>query len=295
MARFGAVLTAMVTPFDEMDRVDLGLAAELARWLVAHGSEGLVLTGTTGEVSTLADYEKLNLWQAVRDAVDVPLIVGAGSNDTPHSQRLTAQAADTGADGILAVTPYYNRPSQAGIEAHFRAMASATQLPLMIYDIPVRSGRRIDADVMVRLATEVPNVVALKDATGDPAGTARLISRLPDDFDVYSGDDAMTLSLLAVGAVGVVSVASHWIGPTTAEMVAAFTAGDVVRARALNASMMPSYAFEASDDAPNPLPAKAMMRALGFAVGPCRLPMGEAPDGLDEAANAFVATHSLRK
>ncbi|MEO9222114.1 MAG: 4-hydroxy-tetrahydrodipicolinate synthase, partial [Mycobacteriaceae bacterium] len=222
MARFGAVLTAMVTPFDADERLDLDTAQRLAVHLVANGSQGLVLTGSTGEVSTLDDEEKVSLWRAVRDAVDVPIVVGSGSNDTPHSIRLTATAAATGADGILAVTPYYNRPSQAGIEAHFLAMAAATDLPVMLYDIPVRSGRKIAPDLLVRLATEVPNIVALKDATGTPAVTAHVIADTPDDFEVYSGDDSMTLPLLSVGAVGVVGVATHWMGAVMSDMIAAF-------------------------------------------------------------------------
>ena len=292
MPRFGAVLTAMVTPFDVEGRLDLDVAQELAVHLVGHGSDGLVLTGTTGEVSTLEDVEKIALWKAVRDAVTVPVIAGSGSNDTPHSVDLTAQVAATGVDAILAVTPYYNRPSQAGIEAHFRAMAAVTDLPVMVYDIPVRAGRKISRDVLVRLATEVDNVVALKDASGNPAATAQLIADLPEGFEVYSGDDSMTLPLLAVGAVGVVSVASHWSGERMAAMVEAHRAGNVTKAAELNRMLLSSYDFEASDDAPNPLPAKAMMRALGFAVGQCRLPMGDASDDLDTQALALAASFS---
>lgn len=282
----------MVTPFGEDGKLDLDVAQQLAVHLVGHGSDGLVLTGTTGEVSTLDDVEKIALWKAVRDAVAVPVIVGSGSNDTPHSVELTARVAATGIDGILAVTPYYNRPSQTGIEAHFRAMAAVTDLPVMLYDIPVRAGRKISGDVLVRLASEVDNVVALKDASGNPAATARLIANLPDGFEVYSGDDSMTLPLLAVGAVGVVSVASHWAGERIAAMVEAHRAGNVAKAAEINRTLLASYDFEASDDAPNPLPAKAMMRALGFAVGQCRLPMGDAPDGIDAGARALTATFS---
>ena len=292
MPRFGAVLTAMVTPFDDDGRLDVDVAQQLAVHLVGHGSDGLVLTGTTGEVSTLDDVEKIALWKAVRDAVDVPIIVGSGSNDTPHSVDLTKRASKTGVDAVLAVTPYYNRPSQAGIEEHFRAMAAVTDLPIMLYDIPVRAGRKISGDVLVRLATEVDNVVALKDASGNPAATAQLIADLPAGFEVYSGDDSMTLPLLAVGAVGVVSVASHWAGEHMAEMVEAYRGGNVARAAELNRNLLASYDFEASDDAPNPLPAKAMMRALGFAVGQCRLPMGDAPAGVDASARALTATFS---
>lgn len=283
----------MVTPFDDQGQLDLDVAQSLARHLVAHGNDGLLLTGTTGEVSTLDDREKIDLWSAVCDVVDVPVVVGSGSNDTPHSVSLSAAAAGSGAAGILAVTPYYNRPSQAGIEAHFRAMAAATDLPVMLYDIPVRAGRTIESATILRLVEDVPNVVALKDASGMPSHTAALIAEVDDDFEVYSGDDSLTLPLLSVGAVGVVSVAGHWAGDRMASMVAAYVAGDVAGAAEINRSLLPSYRFEASDTAPNPLPAKAMMRALGFSVGQCRLPMGDAPDGLDAQAQALATSLSL--
>ena len=200
--RFGRVITAMVTPFDDDGALDLGVAVELAKWLVAHGSDGLVLTGSTGESAVLTDDEKFALWQAVADQVAVPVIAGTGSNDTPHSIAMTRRAVEAGVDGVLLVTPYYNRPSQAGIHEHFRVCAeSAGELPVMLYDIPVRSGRRIALDTMLRLAREVPNIVALKDAAADPPTTAHLIAHAPAGFEVYSGDDNMTLPLLAVGAV----------------------------------------------------------------------------------------------
>lgn len=292
MARFGRVLTAMVTPFDDAGRLDTGVAADLARWLIANGSDGLVLAGSTGEASVLPDHEDVELVEAVRAAVDCPILVGGGTNDTAHSVELTAKLSALGVDGILAVCPYYNRPSQAGIEAHFRAVAAATDLPIMVYDIPIRSSRKISTGTLLSLA-EVPNIVALKDAAGNPGETAKIIAAAPDGFEVYSGDDAMTLPLLAVGAVGVVGVATHWTGATMRAMVQAFETGDVVGARKLNASMLSSFAFETSDDAPNPLPTKAMMRSLGFAVGQCRPPMGDAPDGLDARAAALAADLAL--
>lgn len=289
MARFGAVVTAMVTPFDDGGGVDLEAAARLARWLAEHGSDGLVVAGTTGEGSTLSDAEKLDLWRAVSEAVTVPVVANTGSNDTAHSVELTRQAAGCGAAGVLAVTPYYNRPSQAGLEAHFRAVAGATELPVMLYDIPVRSGRKISHDVMVRLAREVPNMAGVKDAASDVAATARLVAAVPERFEVYSGNDDHTLALLALGAVGVVGVATHWVGMEMAEMVAAVAKGDLATARAVNSRLLESYAFETGDDAPNPLPAKAMMRTLGLAVGQCRLPMGVAPEGLEDRARAVYA------
>ncbi len=284
MARFGAVVTAMVTPFSDDGSLDLDTAVDVTRWLADHGSDGLVVAGTTGEGPVLTDDEKVDLWRAVSDAVTIPVLANSASNDTAHSVELTRRAAECGVAGALVVTPYYNRPSQAGIEAHFRALAAASALPLMIYDIPVRTGRKISHETFVRLAREVPTVVGVKDAAGDPAGSARLIAETPDAFELYSGDDSLTLPLLSVGAVGVVSVATHWAGPHFAEMLARFTKGDVARAREINAILSDSYAYETSDAAPNPLPAKAMMRVLGLRVGQCRLPMGPAPEGLESVA-----------
>ena len=254
-----------------------------------NGSDALVVTGTTGEVSVLGDDEHVEVWRAVRAAVDVPVIGGSGSNDTASAVAMTARAAAVGLDGVLVVTPYYNRPSQQGLDAHFRAVAAATDLPVMLYDIPVRSGRRIDPGVIVRLAAEVPNIVAVKDATGDVAGAAWLVANTPDDFEMYSGDDALTLPLIAVGAVGVVSVCSHWAGAHMGAMVAAAAAGERDRARRLNAQLLASYAFESSDAAPNPIPTKVMLGVLGHPVGNCRLPLGPPPDGLADTARQVAA------
>jgi 4-hydroxy-tetrahydrodipicolinate synthase len=294
MARFGTVLTAMVTPFDDDLALDLDAAAELARWLVANGSDGLVVAATTGEGSVLDDDEKAALWRTVRAAVDVPIVAGSSSNHTDHTVELTRLAAECGADGALIVTPYYNRPSQAGIEAHVHAVASATDLPLMIYDIPIRAGRKISTDSLVRMAHEIPTVVALKDAAANPAETAKVVARTPDDFEVYSGDDDFTLPFLAVGAVGTVGVATHWAGADTRAMIDAFQAGEVETARRYNDAMLSSYEFKSSDETPNPLPAKAMMRAIGHPVGQCRLPMGAAPVELDQRAAALAAELGLK-
>lgn len=279
----------MVTPFDGEGALDLDVAAQLARWLADHGSDGLVVAGTTGEGSTLTDDEKLDLWRAVAEAVTIPVIANTGSNDTAHSVHLTRQAAGLGVAGVLAVTPYYNRPSQTGLEAHFRAVAGATELPVILYDIPVRSGRKISHEVMVRLAQEVPNMAGVKDAAADVAATARLIAAVPGSFEVYSGNDDHTLALLALGAVGVVGVATHWVGLEMAEMIAAVAKGDLAHAREINARLLESFLFETGDAAPNPIPAKAMMRTLGVPVGECRLPMGPAPAGLEERAREVYA------
>ncbi len=284
MARFGRVLTAMVTPFDAEGRLDLDVARRLARRLQDEGNEGLVVAGTTGEASTLTDDERLALFAAVAEAVTIPVVAGTGTNDTAHSVHMTAEAARLGVAGILAVCPYYNRPSQAGIGAHLRAVAGASDLPVVVYDIPVRTGRKISSPLILELARDVPNIVALKDAAGNPGETARVIAAAPDGFEVYSGDDVMTLPLLAVGAVGVIGVATHWTGPDHQLMFDLFTKGDTDGARLINARLLDSFAFETGDDAPNPLPTKVMLGHLGIDVGDARLPMGPAPAWVAERA-----------
>ncbi len=289
MPTFGTVLTAMVTPFAADGALDLDGAQALARHLVANGNDGVVVAGTTGESATLTHDEQIALIEAVREAIpSASLVAGAGSNDTQAAVELTERATDAGADGILTVTPYYNRPSQAGIEAHFRAVASATDKPVLLYDIPVRTGRKIAESTLLRLF-EIDNVLGTKDAAKDPAGTASLIARAPDRIEVYSGDDSLTLPFLSVGAVGVIGVATHWCGDEMAAMVAAHRNGDVAEATRLNALMIPSYDYEGTDDAPNPVPSKAMMNLIGVKVGACRPPMGFAPDDLDDRARAVLA------
>lgn len=289
MARFGRVITAMVTPFDEKGALNLDAAASLADWLVSNGSDGLVLCGTTGESPVLTESEEVAFTRAVRATVSVPLLLGTGSNDTAYAVAATRRSAELGVDGVLVVTPYYNRPSQEGLEAHFRAVASATDLPVVLYDHPGRTGRKLSADLLLRLLREVPNIVAVKDAAGDPALAARVIAAAPSDAEWYSGDDAYSLPLLAVGAVGVISVASHWAGRQIGEMLDAFEKGDVAAATRINAGLIASYEFESSDAAPNPIPTKAILRVLGLPVGQCRLPMGPAPDGLEDLARDVLA------
>jgi 4-hydroxy-tetrahydrodipicolinate synthase len=289
--RFGRVVTAMVTPFDDAGALDIDASVELARWLAGHGSDGLVLSGSTGESSVLTDEEKADLWRAVAEAVTIPVIAGTGSNDTEHSIKMTALAKTCGVDAVLVVTPYYNRPSQAGLYEHFRAVSEAAGgLPVALYDIPVRSGRRIAHSTLLRLTHDVPAIVALKDAAADPAGTAHLAAQLPPGFEIYSGDDVMTLPLLAVGAVGVISVAAHWIGTRFRTVVDAFLRGDLADAINGNAELLDSFDFEGSEEYPNPLPAKAILRAIGLPVGQCRLPMGRATPELDAQAAKVLAT-----
>jgi len=288
MGRFGSVLVAMVTPFDDELELDLDAAAALARWLVDQGADGLVLAGTTGEAPTLSDDESVDLWTAVREAVTVPLVAGTGSNDTRHTVELSRRAAATGVDGLLVVTPYYNRPSQAGLEAHFRAVADATDLPFLIYDIPIRTGRKVDSEVLVRLAHEVPTMVGIKDAAGDPATSARVIADAPDGFDLYSGDDGFTLPLLAIGGTGVIGVAAHWSAAEHAEMISAHAKGDVETARLLNTRLLDSYDYETWGGTPQAVTTKALLRTLGLRVGLTRPPIGPVPDGLEDAARRVL-------
>ena len=287
-ARFGTVLTAMVTPFDSSGALDLDAAASVARFLQDQGNDGLVVAGTTGEAPVLSDDEKRDLWRAVSEAVTIPVVAGTGTNDTRHSIALTREAAGCGAAGVLVVGPYYNRPPQAGIEAHLRAVAAATDLPVMVYDVPARTGRRIAGDVLLRVFGEVANVVAFKDATGDAAAAARLIAELGDGFDLYSGDDSMCLALAAAGAVGVVGVSTHWATPEFRELFAAVEKGDLARAREVNARLAPTFDYENSDTCVYSQAAKAAMRVLGYDVGGCRLPVGPAPEGTEDRAREVL-------
>jgi 4-hydroxy-tetrahydrodipicolinate synthase len=286
--RFGGLLTAMVTPFDESGALDLDGAATLARWLIDHGSQGLVVTGTTGEGPTVTDAEKRDLWRAVKEAVTVPIVAGAGTNDTAHSVAMAKAAADAGADAVLVVTPYYSRPPQAGIRRHMTAVAEATELPVMIYDIPIRTGRAIALDTMIGLASEVKTIVAVKDSTKDLPRMAKLQARTPSSFEIYCGDDDLALAMLSLGAVGVVSVAAHWAGLEMAELISAQAKGDLAGAQGTNARLIESFEFESSEAFPNPLPAKAACRALGLPAGQCRDPLGPAPKELDDLARRVL-------
>ncbi|AJT40573.1 4-hydroxy-tetrahydrodipicolinate synthase [Psychromicrobium lacuslunae] len=235
---FGTLLTAMVTPFDADGAVDYQRAAELASKLVDDGCDGLVVTGTTGETSTLTDEENLGMFQAVKDAVGdrAAIIVGTGTNDTRHSISLSQRAAKLGVDGLLIVTPYYNKPSQSGVQAHFEAIASSTELPVMVYDIPGRSSVPITAETLIRLADH-PNIIALKDAKADFAATTRVVANT--DLHLYSGDDGLILPWLALGAVGLVGVTTHVATAKFRQLVDAGLAGDFATARALHLELDP--------------------------------------------------------
>jgi 4-hydroxy-tetrahydrodipicolinate synthase len=223
---FGRVLTAMVTPFAPDGSIDFDVAIQVAEHLVAGGSDGLVLAGSTGEGSSLSDTEKLELFACIAGAVQVPVLAGSTSGDTARSVALTSQVAATGATGVLATTPAYARPSQAGIAAHLAAVAESTELPVMLYDIPSRTGRKIAASTTIELVRTHSNITALKDASGDLASAAHLKAVLGDALDLYSGDDALLLPFMSIGAVGIVSVASHWAAPELAAIVENVEHGD---------------------------------------------------------------------
>jgi len=278
----------MVTPFDEELRLDIDGAVKLGNHLADTGSEAVVVSGTTGESPVLSDEERMELFSVLAERLTIPVIAGSTTNDTAHSVEVTKAAEAVGVAAVLAVTPYYNRPSQLGLTRHFSAVAEATSLPVLIYDIPVRTGRKVASDTMIRLAREHSNIVGVKDAAGDVAGTARMLAEAPEGFECYSGDDNLTLPFLSIGAVGVISVAGHWVGSEIATMIAAFLDGDVDEAARLNAELSDAVAFQSSDEAPNPMPAKAMMRAMGLPSGQCRLPHGQAPEWLDEGADAVL-------
>lgn len=278
----------MATPFTETGTLDLPGAAALARYLVENGNDGLVVCGSTGESSVLTDDERVEMWETVVSAVSVPVIAGSTSNDTIHSVELTKRAESAGVSGILAVTPYYNRPAQSGIEAHFGAIARATSLPVILYDIPIRSGRKIATDTVRSLVKRESNIVGLKDATGDLASTARLLSLVPDHFECYCGDDGLTLPLLSIGAVGLIGVASHWCGGELKMMIDLFLDGEIDEALEINRALVDSFSFESGDDGPNPVPTKEMLKVLGLPGGSCRLPLGEPPAGLIDRARLVL-------
>ncbi len=288
--RFGTVLTAMVTPFAPDGAVDFDVAAQVARFLVDEGSDGLVVAGSTGEGSSLSDEEKLELFRCVVEAVNVPVIAGTTSANTSESVALTSRVHETGVAGVLATTPEYSRPSQRGISAHLAAIAGSTKLPIMLYDIPVRTGRKIASATTIDLVRHNPNIAALKDASGDLVSAAHTKAVLGDDLDLYSGDDSLLLPFLSIGATGIVSVAAHWACREFVALVRCVEKGDFVKAQMYNERLAPSYTFESSDAYPNPLPAKAALRALGLGVGQCRLPLGEADETLDAAAAEVVAS-----
>jgi 4-hydroxy-tetrahydrodipicolinate synthase len=276
--RFGSVITAMATPFHDDFSLDLDRAQELASWLLDHGSDSLVVFGSTGEAATLSDDEKRDLLRAVKQAVGGrgKILAGTGTYDTHHSMELTRMAEENGADAVLVVTPYYNRPPQRGLTAHFTAVAGATDLPVVLYNIPGRTACTIEADTLLGLARDVSNIVGVKDATADFQTATRIITESPPDFELYSGDDWATFSLVALGAKGVISVASHVAGERMRDMIELLDAGDAGAARKVHDSLTPL--FRGLFIVSNPIPLKAALELAGQPVGPPRLPLVPATD-----------------
>jgi len=270
--KFGQVLTAMVTPFDQNGEVDFNAVRRLVDYLIDNGTDGLVVAGTTGESPTLTTDEKIALFKAVVVAARgrVPVIAGTGSNNTRASISLTKQAEETGVDGIMLVAPYYNKPSQEGMYQHFKAIAESTSLPVMLYNIPGRSAVNLSAETIVRLS-QIENIVAVKEASGNLDAMAAIISQTPSDFTLYSGDDSLTLPVLAIGGAGVVSVASHVIGNEMQEMINHFKNGRVQEAAHSHRQLLPL--MKALFTAPNPAPVKAALNMSGVQVGGLRLPL----------------------
>jgi 4-hydroxy-tetrahydrodipicolinate synthase len=284
--RFGSVVTAMVTPFRDDHAVDLDRAQELARWLVNNGSDAIVVAGSTGESPTLNHGEKAELYRAVADAVrgQGQMIAGVGTYSTAETLELAETAVSAGADGLLVVTPYYNKPPQRGLTAHFTAVADATDLPVILYNIPGRTALRIEHDTLLELAHR-PNIVAVKDSTGDFRSISRLIAEAPDGFDVYSGDDWAAFGYVCLGAVGVVSVASHLVGPQMHQLIDLIQTGDIPAARKIHETLAPL--FNALFITSNPIPVKAALQMLGRGAGPTRLPL--VPATPDEEARVRAA------
>ncbi|WP_232697094.1 4-hydroxy-tetrahydrodipicolinate synthase [Brevibacillus daliensis] len=277
MALFGRISTAMVTPFDQAGQIDWNKTERVIEHLLATGTKTLVVSGTTGESPTLSNEEKLELFRfAVKQVRGrAKVIAGAGSNNTISSIAFAKQAEETGVDGIMLVTPYYSRPSQEGIYQHFKAIAEAVQAPVMLYNVPGRTGVNMTAETTLRLA-EIPNIVCVKEASGNLAQMAAIIENAPEGFELYSGDDSLTLPVLAIGGVGVVSVASHVVGLEMKEMVDAFLQGEQKKAASLHRKLMP--VFEGVFAYPSPTPVKAALRKLGVDAGVVRLPLVDLTD-----------------
>ncbi|AXI09786.1 4-hydroxy-tetrahydrodipicolinate synthase [Oceanobacillus zhaokaii] len=291
---FGNVLTAMVTPFNQHGEVDFEATKGLVNHLIANGSDGLVVAGTTGESPTLSHNEKLALFKVVVEAVNgrVPVIAGTGSNNTKESVELTKEAEATGVDGIMLVVPYYNKPSQEGMYQHFRTIAAATRLPVMLYNIPGRSVVNMEAETIIRLS-RIENIVSVKEASGDLDQVAEIISKASDNFSVYTGDDSLTLPTLAIGGTGIVSVASHIIGNEMQEMVQLFKQGDVANAAALHRHLLPL--MNELFAAPNPTPVKAGLNRIGVEVGSVRLPLVPLNDAERDSLYNVIASYEMKK
>jgi 4-hydroxy-tetrahydrodipicolinate synthase len=282
-AEIGRVVTAMATPFDEAGAVDYHRARQLASALVASGTDALVVTGTTGESPTLTTDEKLALYTEVRAAVgsNVPLIAGTTNYNTAESIELSREAANLGMDAILGTVPYYNKPPQEGLYQHFRAIADAVSLPIILYNVPTRTVTNMSLETTIRLS-EIDNIVGIKEASGNLDAIAKIIAGSRPGFRVWSGDDPMTLPILSIGGYGVVSVASHLVGNQINEMIRRFVAGEVADAATIHRNLLPLV--NALFITTSPIPLKYALGQVGFPIGSCRLPLVE----IDEKSAAVV-------
>ncbi len=284
---FGRLLTAMITPMHPDETVNYDAAARVARHLVDTGTDGVVVTGTTGESPTLSAEEKLGLYRVVLEAVGdrAAVIAGTGNYCTAESVELTREAEKIGVHGAMLVVPYYNNPPQEGLYRHFRTVAESTALPIILYNVPSRSPRNMEAATTIRLA-EVPNIVAVKEASGKLEQIAEIVARTPEGFRVYSGDDSSTLPLMSMGAHGVISVAAHGAGRQIKEMIELFVAGRHAEAAALHGRLLPF--FQACFCTTNPIPIKAVVSLLGIPAGPVRLPLIPADEQVTETVRAAM-------
>jgi 4-hydroxy-tetrahydrodipicolinate synthase len=275
MIDFGNVITAMVTPFDKQGDVDYKKAIELANYLIDHGTDTILLAGTTGESPTLTHEEEYQLFKKIKSEIGTKALImaGTGSNCTKTAMNATRKAEECGIDAVLQVVPYYNKPSQEGLYQHFSTIATHTKLPIMLYNIPGRSSAKLEVETIQRLAG-VKNIVSIKEASGSVDIIKQLRAALPEKFKIYSGDDALTLSFLEAGAVGVVSVASHCVGIQLQEMVSFYHQEEYIEAEKINKKLKPL--FDVLFITSNPVPVKAALRLMGMDVGSVRLPLVEA-------------------
>lgn len=287
---FGQIVTAMVTPFDGRGEIDFAATKNLINHLLANGSDGLVVSGTTGESPTLTNEEKVELFKFTVEVTGgrAPVIAGTGTNNTRESIELTRQAEDAGVDAIMLVAPYYNKPCQEGMYQHFKTIAEATSLPVMLYNIPGRSAVNMSAETIIRLA-EIPNIVAVKEASGYLDTMAEIIDHTPKDFSLYSGDDGLTLPVLAIGGTGVVSVSAHVIGNEMQTMINHFKNGNVQEAANEHRCLLPI--MKELFAAPNPSSVKAALNLKGVPVGGVRLPILPLPDSQLKSLKQVLAIH----
>ncbi len=273
MTHFGSLITAMVTPFDDYGEINWKEVDRLVEKLVADGSDSIVVSGTTGEAPTLSNKEKLALFERVKSLVGdkVKVIAGTTNYCTKESIELSKEAEKVGVDGILATVPYYNKPPQDGLYMHFAKIASEVSLPIIVYNIPSRTAINILPETLKKLVTDCPNIVGVKEASGDINQIAMIRKLLPRPFLLYSGDDAMTLPLLSVGGDGVISVASHIVGKEIKEMINSYFKGEVEKAAELHLKLLPI--FKGLFLTTNPIPLKEALNLLGYKVGKCRLPL----------------------